>query len=432
MSSLEKATEDFEHVPVPDSSTVSGWKISVVKIGTVIALPAFMTGAELGAALGLTNAFLAMVWGGLILGVLASFTGMVAARSRLPTSLINQFAFGRLGAKVVNAVLAISLLGWFGVTASLFGKTLGDVLAVTFGFDIGAEVYMALGGALMVATTIFGFDALKKLSSFIVPVLFISLVGVVFLSVQKTSFDQMLAVRGTGLSFGLAISAVVGGLIASATIFPDICRFARNTSHALLAAAIGFVVAIPAVLIMGAIPSVATGENDLFRIMMNLGLTVPALIILVFAAWTTNSGNLYSTTLGLTGIFSRTAKWKLCVAAGTIGTIFAISGISDNFIPLLVILGIALPPVAGIYVADFFLLRGQIYDLDDLDRRPAYSIPAFTVWAVATAIAFATSRGVLTITGIPALDSVGIAFGLYVLLMRIVRSPARRTAPAQE
>jgi len=418
MNSLEKATEDFEHAPVPDHSTVTGWRISVVKIGTVIALPAFMTGAQLGAALGLKTAFYAMIVGGIILGVIAALTGTVAARSRLPTAMINQFVFGQQGAKVVNAVLAISLLGWFGVTASLFGTTLRNVLSNTAGLQFSAQLYMVFGGVLMVVTTIFGFQALKRLSGVIVPVLFVSLVGVVIVSVRRTSLDQLLAFQGKGMPFGVAVSAVVGGLIISATIFPDICRFARNTGHALLASVLGFVVAIPVVLIVGAIPSVATGENDLFRIMMDLGLALPALIILVFAAWTTNSGNLYSSSLGLSGIFSKTPKWMLCIAAGALGTVLAISGIIDNFIPLLVLLGIAIPPIAGIYVADFFLVRGQRYELEALYARQPYSIPAFAVWVIAIAVAYATSKDLFEITGMAALDSIGVAFFLYALVMR--------------
>ncbi|HEY8352238.1 MAG TPA: hypothetical protein VIK87_06820, partial [Sphingomonadales bacterium] len=80
--------QEYSRSEVPASATVSGFHIALVKIGVLIALPAFIMGAELGFTLGLARALLAMTLGALVLAVLSMLTGTVAAKSRLSTSLI--------------------------------------------------------------------------------------------------------------------------------------------------------------------------------------------------------------------------------------------------------------------------------------------------------------------------------------------------------
>ena len=48
----------------------------------------------------------------------------------------------------------------------------------------------------------------------------------------------------------------------------------------------------------------------------------------------------------------------MTVAAGVAGTLVAIVGVTDVFIPFLLTLGIAIPPVAGIYLVDYFAVKG--------------------------------------------------------------------------
>lgn len=79
---------EYSHSQVPESATVAWWKIAVIKIGVVIALPAFVSGAEIGSLMGLRRGMLAIFIGALVLAVLATFTGAIAARSHLTTARI--------------------------------------------------------------------------------------------------------------------------------------------------------------------------------------------------------------------------------------------------------------------------------------------------------------------------------------------------------
>ena len=118
MADLDKITEDFSTTPVPAEKTVSGLRIALILIGVSIALPAFLTGVQIGDALGLKSALIAFVAGGLILAAVSSFAAIVGAESHFSTYMLVQFAFGSKGARIVNAVFTTTLFGWFGVNGS--------------------------------------------------------------------------------------------------------------------------------------------------------------------------------------------------------------------------------------------------------------------------------------------------------------------------
>ncbi len=390
----------------------------MTKLGVVVALPAFVMGAKVGGTLGLKDAAISMALGGVMLMVMGTLTGAVAARSRLSTSLITQFAFGRWGGRFVNAVLAVTLLGWFGVTAEIFTQGVHG-LVIDFGFAAWPmPIYAAIGGAMMIATTIIGFSALRRLSDITIPLLFIVLLIATYRGLQAVPLDRLIASPGQSSGLGLGISAVAGGLAASVCVFPDLCRFSRSTGDAFLASFLTYGLGVPVVLALSAIISLAAGSEDLITILMTLGLGFPALLLLVFKAWTTNAGNLYSASLGFSTVLTKVPRTLLVISAGAIGIVLAVLGITDALIPFLLLLSITIPPIAGIYVADFFLIRGQRYDLDRLIDEPAVSVSAFVAWGSGVGVAAMTSNKIFSLTGIPAGDAILLSFALYFGLAR--------------
>lgn len=406
--------QDYAHSPVPEDKTVSGWRIALIKVGIIIALPGFITGAEIGFALGLGRGTLAIVIGGFMLMVLGMLTGTVAAKSRLTTSLITQFAFGTLGGRLVNAILAFTLLGWFGVTAQIFGESVNHIMQDLFDIYIVPQVYVIIGGILMVITTMYGFAALQRLADVTVPLLLILLGVTAWLGARSLGMESLFASPAGAIGLGFGISTIAGALATSVTIFPDLCRFARTPRDAQIASAATFGVGLPAVLFLAAIPSVAAQQKDIVIIMTSLGLGVPALVLLVFKAWATNSGNLYSGSLGFATILGRIPQAYVVIIAGTIGITLAAFGISDYLRPYLMLLGITIPPVTGIYLADFFLLRKQKYDLAIVPTLPKLSWPAFLAWGIAIMVGSLSARGAFTVTTIPACDAIITAFVLYL------------------
>ena len=420
MADLERLTDDHSRDPVPVEEAVSGWRVAMVIVGFAITLPLMITGSQVGLAMGLRDALTAFAVGGLILTAVGSATAVVATGARLSTYKILEFAFGRVGAKFVSGVLALTLFGWYGVTAELFGRALSGAAADIYGLGLPVIPGTVVGSMLMVAVTVFGFRALDKLSLLAVPLLILFLAAVVVRSLGNG--DAALAAGNGGLTLGVAISVVVGTYIVGAVLVPDLCRYARSTGHGVLAIVLSLGVGLPCILAAAAVPSLAVQEADLVRIMLGLGLGVPALCVIVFATWTSNANNLYSMSLGLATIFDRIDKWRLTVAAGLAGTLVAIAGVTDVFIPFLLTLGVAIPPVAGVYLTDYFAVQGaRAYSepADPSDR--AVNSTAFVAWLVATAVGAIAARGWFSMTQIPACDSFLTAAAVYFFAHRLLR-----------
>src|SRR5690606_38596117 len=154
----------------------------------------------------------------------------------------------------------------------------------------------------------------------------IGLLWIVAMAMRGRQLEELFAGPVEPASLGVGISAVIGGVAVGATIFPDMTRFARSPGHARAAGIGSYALAFPLVLLLAAIPSIVTKEADLLRIMVTMGLGVPAFVFLVFAAWTTNTSNLYSAGLGLSSLFGSRSFPVLAAAAGACGIVLALLG----------------------------------------------------------------------------------------------------------
>ena len=416
MGDLNQLTEDFALARVPEERTVSGLRLALVIIGFTITLPIFIAGSRIGLALGLSDGSKAFMGGGAVLAVIGTLTAYIGSRARLSTYVITQFCFGQAGARVINAVVAIALLGWYGVTVEVFARACQTTVRTLFGFDIPTVGLCILGSTLMAFTAMWGFKALNSLSTFAVPLMMALLGTAVVAALRLSPWEALQTVHSGSLGAGTAVSLVVGSFIVGAILLPDLCRYARRPWEAMLAAAVSLGLVFPLVFYCSMVPSLATGQNDLVLIMIGLGIGIPALVLLIFATWSTNSHNLYCTSLTLASLLPRVPKWKLTILAGVLGTLMASVGIMDHFIGFLIFLGLSIPPIAGIYAADFFLLSNQNYTPLELTARPAWNGPGFVAWVIASGAAYASQEQHLALTGIASCDSILVGFIIYWLV----------------
>lgn len=415
--SLPDGSEQYTQSRVPDSAaTVSGVQIAIVKIGVVLALPAFITGAQIGFSMGFARAVLAAAIGGAVLGVLTIMTATVGAISRQSTALIVRYAFGAQGARAISALLGATLIGFFAVTAEIFGRSLASLMDRVLSVQVPASACIVAGGVLMILTSIYGFNGLKRLADVAAPVKLLGLVWIVAIALRDHDTAALLATPATPASLGVGISAVIGGVAVGAAILPDLTRFARTPGHARAAAIVSYSVAFPLVLILAAIPSIMTAQADLVEIMIGMGLGLPAFLFLVFAAWTTNTSNLYSAGLGLSRLFGNAGFPLLAAAAGACGIVLALFGVTEWLLPFLVFLGIGIPPIAGVYLADFYIVRRQRYEERALHASSPIAWRAIASWCAAVAVGAASALGSIRLSGVPAIDSIVIAFGTYALM----------------
>lgn len=415
-----KVIEDYELKPVPAEKRKGWFKLTMVWIAGIVALSATALGGALGSGMSLNQAIIVSLVGTFLLAMLSALCCVVGAKTGLSTALVSSFALGRYGSMAVSIIIAISLFGWFGVQLDLFGSSLHKVIIDVFGWNISSGTLMVFGGILMTVTACIGYNAIEKLSVVAVPLLAILLFGSVYMTSRKFSYDQLnhIPLTSDPLTIGMGISVVIGSLAVGAIIGPDISRYAKSVKDATIASVLGYFVGYSIVLFISAVLAKATSEVDVVAIMIGIGWGTGGMLVLILAQWTTNNTNLYSSALGFSVIFKKVPKYILTIIAGVIGTVFAIAGIYDNFIPFLNVLSILIPPIGGIYTADF-IFRHREYSFRNIDNIPMIRIYSVINWIVASALAFMTTPsptgfGLFTITGASGFDAFLLAFVIQI------------------
>ncbi|MDQ9128406.1 cytosine permease [Serratia fonticola] len=397
-------------------NTASGFHIAMILLGIAVT-PVLLSSSSLGSQLSHSSLITVLALGGLILAVLAAITISVGEKARLPTYGIVKYPFGERGAIAINILMAISLFGWIAVTANMFGHSVHDLLA-QHGMNLPIPLLVVIGCCIFVASTAFGFAALGKVAQIAVPIIVLVLCYILYVATHgKVELVQSVGSMNTGV----AVSTVVGTIIVLVATLPDFGSFVHNRKHALIGALLTFLVAYPLLYWAGATPSALSGQGSLLAAMAAFGSVLPAALLLVFACITGNAGNMFQGTLVVSTLLTRFPKWQITLVLGILAAIVGSMDIMTWFIPFLLFLGIATPPVAGIYIADFFLYRRNGYQESVLVAEPQIKLLTFVAWAVGSAVGFMTVNGIFTLTTIPSVDSILVACVGYALLSRIGR-----------
>ena len=420
-------TDGFDRRPVPQSETVSGVGLALITLGIGMTLPVFWLGADVTHKVGFVQASLMFFGVCALLGLLCVGTALVGVRSRLSTYMVLQFSFGRHGAKAINLVMAVTLLGFYAATADIFGRTVASALHSAWGLESPPWLHTLWGSVLMTLMAIYGLRGLDRLSSAAVPLMAAFMLFALYLGWDKAAAGQIVGFSGSGDSLQLAIASTIGLVILTPVLMPDFTRYARSQKDALITI-LGMALGFPLVLMVGGVLSIVTGQSEIMRVMASLGVLVPALLVLVFSTWITNTANLYSATLTLATV-SRTRSWKLTLGASLLATGLALGGFMSHFLDFVITLGLVIPPLMSIYVVDFFVLKRQRYALENLARAPAFGWPALLSWALASAVAWLTSFEGWTLTSQPTLDSLLVALLGYLALSHL--APYLSRAPGQ-
>lgn len=418
---------EYANAPLPERLTVAGWRVALIIASFSISLPSFLNGAQTGLALGFGGAVLAALLAGLALCAGACVTAIISVRTRLTTYLLVQRSFGRWGAGLVNLVIAIIHYCWFGVNVSFFGGAMVAAAGQGYGIPGGFAAFVVLGSMLMTVSTIFGFRTLDRLAMIAVPFL-----GAILIAVCVVAIRQHGVVLGPSpappepMSFGIALSAIIGGNMLVVAAMPDLSRYIRSARGAVTSMILSFPIATPLLMIVAALPALATGEMDIMKLIVGFGFGLPALFMLILSTWTINAANLYSASLSMGATFPAVRQWVFICAGGAVGMIFALMGIIDAFVPFLLFLGIIVPPIAAIYVIDGFLTFRDADPAESIARLPAFRWPAVGTWLGSIVVALVAARFGVTLTTVPALDATIIAAAGYLVVHRL-RTPVAAT-----
>jgi cytosine permease len=404
------AADDYAGTLVPEAARGSAWRVFFIVAGSMGGLPSFILAANVFVGLGLRRGLLATLLGASLSATLGGLSAFCGSRTRMGLAVLAEAVFGRWGGRLVKLVIALSLVGWFAVEIAVLGATLAASIQQIFGVAVPAASLSIPFAVVIAVITCFGTTGLARIGQILVPMILLCLLASLALTARRANVFA-LGVGSATAGFGAAVSAITGSYIVGIVIQPDYSRFVRRPVPAGLATAAALGLVFPMILLFSAIPTLALGQANLIAAMIVLGLGVPALLILTLGAAIDTSACLYS---GSLPIASELLQARLSyVIAGVAGfaIIATLLHVETWFIPFLVLLGVSLPPLATVLIAQV-LSHGSLA----LDRKIAWW--PLLAWLGGAAAGGLADRHIIALSGLPAVDSVAITL-LILAAMRL-------------
>ena len=360
---------DYAVTPVPPTDRRSFASIFWVVAGVSACVPALYAGAAIGVGLPYAKTLIAIAVGFFITSLIGGLMGAIAASTGVSTVMIGRHVFGRAGTIILALLVSITSIGWYAMNTGFFGQVMDTMFPGHLITD--ATVAAVWGGLLMMTTAIIGFEGLSFLSFLAVPVFLITMFAGVLAVVSKVGMGIFGIIPPQPITLSQGITMAAGGMAVGAIIAPDVARWARNAKEGFLAYFFGIWIMNLLVVSAGAAMTLVHGDANVPAAMIGLGLGVGALLMLILGQWTTNDNNLYSAALALENLFP-VKKRLLSAILGIIGTILGASGAINYFAQYLTTLGTYIPPIGGVMIAEYFIIRKYIYKLGKPHERFPY------------------------------------------------------------
>jgi NCS1 family nucleobase:cation symporter-1 len=333
--------------------------------------------------------------GNLIVLIPMLLNAHAGAKYGIPFPVLVRSSFGPVGANVPAILRAVVACGWFGIQCWIGGTAIAQMIHVLSPrtAEMPWVVWACFLGFWILNMLVVwrGVESIRFLQSFSAPFMVVmSLTLLVFMYRKAGGFGPMLATpshfsdKSSFLKFFLpSLTAMVGYWATLSLNIPDFTRYAKNQESQLVGQAFGLPVAMTLYSFLGiAVTSASTVVfgHPIWNPVELLGrfhqplVAFLGLIALLVATLNVNIG---ANVVGPSNDFSNLAPRLISFRTG--GLITGLLGLaimpwrlvssSHNFLGWLVDYSGLLGPVAGIMVADYFLVRHTKLDSYSLYRR---------------------------------------------------------------
>lgn len=403
---------------VPDQARHPWLSVATQRFGQTTALSQLLLGATLGFGMTFWDAFLALTIGAVLLNAIAVTVGVIGQREGLSTAILTRWTgFGHAGSAMLGLIIALSCTGWFGVQTGLAGATLADVAGV-----LPAPVWSLCFGIFVTVIAAYGVRWMAWTAYVAVPAFLLLLLWLVLTKVDD--LPKALSSEAPGAPIGMltAVTLVTGSFIVGAAIAPDMTRFNRNERDVVKQTILGITLGEWVISLAGVVIAHGLGTTDIMSVIGRSSGWIGALVV-VTAVLKINDWNLYSASLGLVNFFDavfavRVSRAQVTVMVGCAGSFLAAAGIVHQFSHFLVLLGVVFPPVTGIMIAEYYVVRRWRNEIISTRPRVPRSAPS---WVPATVVIWPAAAivGELLPFGQSSVNSLVVAFALYVSAGRL-------------
>jgi len=382
------------------------WKsYAALWVAMVVCVPTYMlAGGLVAEGMSWWQAVITVLLGNMIVLVPMMLIGHAGAKHGIPFPVLLRSAFGTKGARIPAVARGLVACGWFGINTWVGGSAIyvivngltNDMIvgnALPFlGIDSGQFVCFLAFWAMHLYFIKNGTESIRRLETYAAP--FLIGMGLLLLGwayVQAGGFGNMLSAPSQFIEGGAkegqfwsvfvaSLTAMVGFWATMALNIPDFTRFAKSQRDQMIGQAIGLPIPMALFAFISVAVTSATvviyGEAIWDPIVLaskmgGLGVVV-ALAALVVATLTTNlAANVVAPAYGFSNLSPHKISFKMggYITAGIGIAIFPWKLLESSGGYLFVwLIGYSalLGPIAGILIADYFVVRKSNLNHDAL------------------------------------------------------------------
>jgi len=403
---VEVDVSSVEHSPLINSDiaptkvfqrTWNTYHIAALWVGMCVCIPTYMLAAGLIAGgMNWWQAILTITLGNFIVLVPMILNAHAGTKYGIPFPVLVRASFGTLGANIPAVLRGLVACGWFGIQTWIGGAALNAMLMILLpfwkGFLLGPWVSFGLFWLMNVYFIVKGTESIKWLESLAAPFLLLVGIGLLMWALARGGgFGPILSqpskfqTAGAFLKFFVpSLTGMVGYWATLSLNIPDFTRYARGQREQILGQLLGLPFTMAMYSFIGVAVTSATvvifGQPIWDPVILLSKFENPFIILLSMLALTiaTLTTNIAANVVAPANGFSNLAPNKINFVKG--GLITAFIGIimmpwklledySAYIFGWLIGYSSFLGPIAGILIADYFLVRRRELSVRDLYAR---------------------------------------------------------------
>ena len=396
-------SEDLAPIP-PHKRTWNTWNYAALWISMSLCIPTYMLASSLiGGGMNWWQAILTIFLGNTIVLIPMILNGHAGAKYGIPFPVFARASFGTKGANIPAMLRAIVACGWFGIQTWIGGfalyqmfrlwfpalETLPQIFPDSFGLQTGPAICFFLFWLLNMYVVYLGVESIRKLLVFKAIFLPLAALALLFWAVDASNgFGPILKEPSKFATdkqfwdfFFPALTGMVGFWATLSLNIPDFTRYAKSQKAQINGQAIGLPSSMTLFSFIGVVVTSATmiiyGETIWDPIVLAGKFSSKFLVsvAMIAVAISTLATNIAANIVSPANDFANLAPKKINFRMG--GFITGIIGIlifpwkliadpSGYIFTWLVGYSSLLGPVGGIMIADYYFIRKQQLETNEL------------------------------------------------------------------
>jgi len=389
----------------PEQRTWRWYHFTALWIGMVVAVPTWMLASGLiEQGMSALQATATVLLGNVIILVPMLLIGHPGARYGVPFAVLVRAPFGTVGARLPALARALVACGWYGIQTWIGGEALLTLLGIFLGKDLRGAVLPVVGigfGQLLAFLVFWGVQLLfvrkglltiRRLETWTAPLKLVACVGLVWWAVSAAGgfgpiFSAPSAFGPGGPKEGQfwavflpTLTAMVGFWGTLALNIPDFTRFAHSQRDQAIGQTLGLPPTMGLIALISVMTTSATvviyGKAIWDPVALAGTLSGPFVLLglIVIAVDTVScniAANLVCSAYDFASIWPARIDYRrgalITAAIGLFMMPWKLLESTQGYIfTWLTGYGALLGPIAGILIADYWLVRGTKLDLDSL------------------------------------------------------------------